>query len=205
MSKFIVIEGLEGAGKSTAVSVVKAFLEQRGINACYTREPGGTFLAEKIRELLITPYQEEALCSEAELLLMYASRMQHVERLIKPALRSNKWIVCDRFNWSSLAYQGGGREIGYQKVSALNDLLLSDIKPDLTIYLDIDPQKGLLRAKRRSALDRIEQEKLSFFERARAIFIALVRENPQQAVLIDAGQPLEKVSLEIEAQLNKLL
>ncbi|WP_192482768.1 MULTISPECIES: dTMP kinase [Cysteiniphilum] len=200
-AQFIAIEGLEGAGKSTAIEFIREILSQEKIESVFTREPGGTFLAEKIRKLLITPYEEEALCPEAELLLMYATRMQHVERLIKPTLNSGKWVVSDRFNWSSLAYQGGGRALGFDKVKQLNDLLLSSFQPNLTIYLDIDPELGLQRARSRNALDRIEQEKITFFNRAREVFFKLVKDNPQTSVIINANNTIE----EVQAQLTDVL
>ncbi len=201
-ARFIAIEGLEGAGKSTAIQFVRKFLAEKSIDVVYTREPGGTFLAEKIRQLLVTLFKEEALSPESELLLMYASRMQHVEKLIKPALSNNQWVVSDRFNWSSLAYQGGGRQLGFDRVKQLNDLLLGDFKPDLTIYLDIDPEIGLERAKSRNALDRIEQEKIDFFSRAREVFLHLVAENPQTSVLIDAGKSIDQVEAALSRVLN---
>ncbi len=196
-AQFIAIEGLEGAGKSTAIEFIREILSQEKIESVFTREPGGTFLAEKIRKLLITPYEEEALCPEAELLLMYAARMQHVERLIKPTLNSGKWVVSDRFNWSSSAYQGGGRALGFDKVKQLNDLLLSSFQPNLTIYLDIDPELGLQRARSRNALDRIEQEKITFFNRAREVFLKLVKDNPQTSVMINANNTIEEVQAQL--------
>jgi len=202
MANFIAIEGLEGAGKSTAVNTIKSYMASKNINALYTREPGGTFLAEKIRSLLITPYQEESLCDDAEMLLMYASRMQHVNQFIKPAINQGRVVVSDRFNWSSLAYQGGGRKLSFEKVKQLNDLLLGDFSPSLTIYLDIDPEIGLQRARSRNALDRIEQEKIDFFNRARDIFLTLV-DNDKNAFSIDASESVEHVSQLINDILNK--
>ena len=192
MSQFIVVEGLEGAGKTNAINTIKAYLADKPIEVVYTREPGGTFLAEKIRKLLITSYEEEALCCESELLLMYASRLQHIKRLIEPALQNNQWVVSDRFNWSSLAYQGGGRSLGFEKVKALNDLIMPDCSPDLLLYLDIDPALGLQRAKQRNALDRIEQETLKFFQRARQIFLDLAK-NTANSIVIDAALPIDEV------------
>lgn len=192
-AKFIVIEGLEGAGKSTAIKFIRNYFAVKKISAIYTREPGGTFLGEKMRKLLITPFKEESLCPESELLLMYATRMQHVDKLIKPALKSGKWVVSDRFNWSSLAYQGGGRLLGFNKVKQLNDLLLQSFSPDLTIYLDIDPEIGLARAKSRNKLDRIEQEQIDFFTRARDIFLSLVAENMTTSTIVNGNQLIYQV------------
>ncbi|WP_440615246.1 dTMP kinase [Cysteiniphilum sp. 6C5] len=204
-AQFIAIEGLEGAGKSTAIEFVREILAQKKIESVFTREPGGTFLAEKIRNILITSYDEEALCPEAELLLMYATRMQHVEKLIKPTLNSGKWVVSDRFNWSSLAYQGGGRELGLDKVKQLNDLLLPSFRPDLTIYLDIDPVIGLERARSRNVLDRIEQEKIAFFNRAREVFLKLVTENPQTSAMINANNTLEDVQAQLTDAFSRFI
>ena len=204
-AKFIAIEGLEGAGKSTAIELIKSYLDHQPIDVVYTREPGGTFLAEKIRALLITHFQEESLCAESELLLMYATRMQHLEKKIKPALNGGQWVVSDRFNWSSLAYQGGGRELGFEKVKKLNDLLLADFFPDLTIYLDIDPKLGLARAKTRNALDRIEQEQIDFFNRARAVFLNLVEQNPNTSILINGAKPIHLVEEALIQELSKLV
>lgn len=192
MSQFIVVEGLEGAGKTNAINTIKAYLADKPIEVVYTREPGGTFLAEKIRKLLITSYEEESLCCESELLLMYASRLQHIKQLIEPALQNNQWVVSDRFNWSSLAYQGGGRSLGFEKVKALNDLIMPACSPDLLLYLDIDPAVGLQRAKQRNALDRIEQETLKFFQRARQIFLDLAK-NTANSIVIDAALPIDEV------------
>ena len=192
MGKFIVVEGLEGAGKTNAIEIIKAYFANKPTQVVYTREPGGTFLAEKIRKILITPYENESLSYESELLLMYASRLQHIKQLIEPALKNNQWVVSDRYHWSSLAYQGGGRSLGFEKVKALDDLMMPNFCPDLILYLDIDPALGLQRAKKRNALDRIEQETLTFFNRARQIFLTLVA-NTTNSIMIDASQSISQV------------
>ncbi|MCF6767536.1 dTMP kinase [Thiotrichales bacterium 19S11-10] len=193
-TQFIALEGLEGAGKSSAIQIIKAWFEQNKTNDSYlfTREPGGTFLAEKIRKLLISDYQEESLTEEAELLLMYASRMQHVKKLIMPALEDKKWVISDRFFWSSFAYQGGGRSIGLNRTKQIHQALLSHFQPGLTILLDLDPVIGLKRIQSRET-DRIENEKLSFFERAREIYLTLAQEAQSACVIIDASKPLNEV------------
>ncbi|WP_116963367.1 dTMP kinase [Fastidiosibacter lacustris] len=203
--KLIAIEGLEGAGKSTAIEFIKSYLSSKPIQVIYTREPGGTFLAEKIRTLLITSFKEESLCAESELLLMYATRMQHIEKLIKPALDSGKWVVSDRFNWSSLAYQGGGRKLGFDKVKQINDLLLGNFMADLTIYMDIDPKLGLARAKSRHVLDRIEQENIDFFNCAREVFLKLVTIYSDNSVLIDGAKPIKEVESKLVSLFKKML
>lgn len=203
MSKFIVVEGLEGAGKSNAINVIKRYLDNQPIQVVYTREPGGTFLTEKIRKILITSYKEETLCNESELLLIYASRIQHIKKLIKPALEKNKWVISDRFNWSSYAYQGGGRGLSLKKIKVLEDLIMPSCSPDLVLYLDIDPVVGLQRAtKRKDVLDRIEQETLQFFQNARRLFLKLAK-NTIGSIVIDADLPRHEVEAVIIQSVQK--
>ncbi|WP_198006058.1 dTMP kinase [Francisella salina] len=202
MSKFIVIEGLDGAGKSTAIGIIKKYLDSRSLATVYTREPGGTKVAEEIRALALKDCEEEMVASDTELLLMYASRVQHVEALIKPALESNLHVVSDRFYWSSMAYQGGGRELGFDKLNALNETFLKDCQPDLTIYLDIDPAVGLARAGKVGSPDRIEKAGLAFFDRTRAVFKSLVTKN-NNAYEIDASQSIDVIEKEICTILDK--
>ncbi|TNF65315.1 MAG: dTMP kinase [Gammaproteobacteria bacterium] len=196
-NKFIVLEGLEGAGKSSAMTTIESWFRHHKPNEIIqlTREPGGTFIAEKIRELLITDFKTESLTNEAELLLMYASRMQHVKELIIPALNNNQWVICDRFFYSSFAYQGGGRSLGLQRVQQIHHALLGNFKPGLTIFLDLAPEIGFSRIQSRET-DRIEQEKYDFFERSRAIFHQLV-ENDPSAVTIDASKSISEVQNDI--------
>ncbi|QEO57676.1 dTMP kinase [Francisella marina] len=202
MSKFIVIEGLDGAGKSTAIGFIKKYLDSKSLATVYTREPGGTKVAEEIRALALKDCEEEMVASDTELLLMYASRVQHVEALIKPALESNLYVVSDRFYWSSMAYQGGGRELGFDKLNALNETFLKDCQPDLTIYLDIDPAVGLARAGKVGSPDRIEKAGLAFFDRTRDVFKSLVTKN-NNAYEIDASQPIDAIEKEIYTILDK--
>ncbi|WP_191092447.1 dTMP kinase [Francisella sp. XLW-1] len=202
MSKFIVIEGLDGAGKSTAIGFIKKYLDSKSLATVYTREPGGTKVAEEIRALALKDCEEEMVASDTELLLMYASRVQHVEALIKPALESNLHVVSDRFYWSSMAYQGGGRELGFDKLNALNETFLKDCQPDLTIYLDIDPAVGLARAGKVGSPDRIEKAGLAFFDRTRAVFKSLVTKN-NNAYEIDASQSIDAIEKEICTILDK--
>jgi len=205
--QFIVIEGLEGAGKSTAIRYIKKWLVQQGValsNIVDTREPGGTVLAEKMRDIVKLEVADELLEDKAELLLMYAARVQLVETVIKPALSENKIVIGDRHNWSSLAYQGGGREIEMKLIEDIKQLSLGDFKADFTLYLDIEPTQGLKRARGRGELDRIEKQAISFFERSRAVFKSLV-ENEENAVTIDAGRKPKTVELAIYAQLDHWL
>ncbi|MCJ2375446.1 dTMP kinase [Vibrio sp. ZSDZ34] len=203
--KFIVIEGLEGAGKSTAINALLSELQKAGIaNVINTREPGGTVLAEKMRALVKEEHEGEALQDTSELLLMYAARIQLVETVIKPALAKGHWVVGDRHDLSSQAYQGGGREIDLQTMSALKNIALKGFEPDLTLYLDIDPKVGLERARGRGELDRIERMDISFFERTRQRYLELASENPS-IVVINAQQTIEQVQSDICAALQAWL
>lgn len=204
MSKFIVIEGLEGAGKSSAVRYVTDYLQRQGIERIEcTREPGGTPLAERMRAI-VKEVHDERLTIEAELLLMYASRVQLVETRIKPALADGIWVVGDRHDLSSQAYQGGGRGIDANLIGAIKRAVLGDFKPDLTLYLDIDPAIGLQRARHRGELDRIELEQLSFFERTRQRYLELAAAD-ESIKVIDAGQAPAQVKAAIEAALAHYL
>ncbi|WP_445398704.1 dTMP kinase [Zobellella sp. An-6] len=203
MSRFIVIEGLEGAGKSTVQRHVVAWLEARGCTVISTREPGGTPLAEKMRAL-VKEVHEEPLTMEAELLLMYAARVQLVKNRIQPALAAGTWVVGDRHDLSSQAYQGGGRGIAPRLIRQIKEAVLGDFAPDLTFYLDIDPALGLSRARARGELDRIEREQLGFFERTRARYLELVREDAR-CELIDASHSPDKVKAEVLACLERRL
>ncbi|MEF2521654.1 dTMP kinase [Vibrio mimicus] len=201
-AKFIVIEGLEGAGKSTAIQVVVDTLHQHGIDQITrTREPGGTALAEKLRALVKEDHPGEVLQDITELLLVYAARVQLVENVIKPALADGVWVVGDRHDMSSQAYQGGGRQIAPSTMKNLKQTALGDFKPDLTLYLDIDPKLGLERARGRGELDRIEKMDISFFERARQRYLELA-ESDESVVLIDAAQSIEQVSKDIRTALE---
>ena len=204
MSKFIVIEGLEGAGKSSAVRYVTDYLRAHGIERIEcTREPGGTPLAERMRAI-VKEVHDERLTVEAELLLMYASRVQLVETRIKPALADGVWVVGDRHDLSSQAYQGGGRGIDANLIGAIKRAVLGDFKPDLTLYLDIDPAIGLQRARHRGELDRIELEQIGFFERTRQRYLELAAADDSIQV-IDAGQAPAQVKVAIEAALAHYL
>ncbi|GIU49695.1 dTMP kinase [Shewanella algidipiscicola] len=201
-AKFIVIEGLEGAGKSSAIALVRDFIAQHtGATPVCTREPGGTPLAERIRDLVKVADPSDPLCDEAECLLIYAARAQLVANVIKPALANGQWVLGDRHNLSSLAYQGGGRGL-MPLVSSVSEATLKGFKPDLTIYLDIDPVQGLQRAADRGALDRIEQQAVSFFERARNTYLSLA-EQDDAIVIVDASQPMAKVHSDIVAVLQQ--
>ncbi|MGS0497097.1 dTMP kinase [Pseudoalteromonas mariniglutinosa] len=194
-AKFIVIEGLEGAGKSTAIAICQQFLAQHNIDFVNVREPGGTPIAEALRTIVKDNHDEE-IASETELLLMYAARSQLLHNVIRPALAKGQWVLGDRHDLSSQAYQGGGREIATSTLASLGDIVLQGLKPDLTIYLDIDPAVGLARAKGRGELDRIEQQALSFFERTRARYLELANSD-ERIKTVNAAQSMELVHQDI--------
>ena len=195
--KFIVIEGLEGAGKTPARDCVVEQLREQGItDIVFTREPGGTPLAEKLRDLIKQGLDGEQITDKAELLMLYAARVQLVETIIKPALARGAWVVGDRHDLSSQAYQGGGRGIDQQLMQALRDTVLGDFRPHLTLYLDVTPAIGLQRARARGELDRIEQESLHFFERTRERYLALAASD-SSIKTIDATQSLDEVTLSL--------
>lgn len=196
-SKFIVIEGLEGAGKTSAIQTVVDTLKQKGItNLAFTREPGGTPLAEKLRELIKQGIDGEKVTDKAELLMLYAARVQLVENVIKPALASGKWVIGDRHDLSSQAYQGGGRNLDKSLMLSLRDTVLGDFKPDLTLYLDLEPEIGLARARARGELDRIEKESMAFFHCTRERYQALAK-GDKSIITIDASQSIDKVQADI--------
>lgn len=204
-SKFIVIEGLEGAGKTTARDAIVEVLQAQGVSdLVFTREPGGTPLAEQLRTLVKQGIEGEQVTDKAELLMLYAARVQLVETIIKPALARGAWVVGDRHDLSSQAYQGGGRGLDTQLMQTLRDAVLGDFRPDLTLYLDVTPEIGLQRARARGALDRIEQESLRFFERTRERYLALATADPTIRT-VDATQPLEQVTLSLKQTLRAWL
>lgn len=205
LGKFVVIEGLEGAGKSTAVSTVAAVLNSHNINdLVFTREPGGTALAEALRRLIKESINNEPLTYKAEILMFYAARIQLVDNIIKPALQSGKWVVGDRHDLSTQAYQGAGRQLDKEFMAMLKEGVLAGFKPDLTIYLDLPPELGLARARQRGELDRIEKESLAFFERVRGCYLEYAK-NDSSIITIDASQSIEKVTVDITTALNTWL
>lgn len=203
LGKFIAVEGLEGAGKSSAIAHLVELVATAGHAVTTVREPGGTPFAEALRNLIKQDWQEP-ISATSELLLMYASRVQLVEQVIKPALADGIWVIGDRHDLSSRAYQGGGRQLGDDKLTRLRDLVMPGFHPDLTIILDVEPQRGLARAQQRGALDRIEREDLAFFERTRATYLRIAAAEPN-IVVIDANQPLERVSAALTQALAQVL
>jgi dTMP kinase len=204
LGKFIVVEGMEGAGKSSAVAVIEQVLSQNNIKFINTREPGGTPLAESLRDIVKSAAHQEKLTHETELLLMYASRSQLLENRIFPALNAGQWVIGDRHDLSSRAYQGGGREIDEQVIATIADITLKGFKPNLTLYLDISPKVGLSRASARGKLDRIEQEKIDFFERVHDKYCQLANAD-DDIITIDAEQTMDIVHQDIRIALNSFL
>ena len=204
-SKFITVEGLEGAGKSTAINAILATLKESGVaEVVNTREPGGTVLAEKMRSLVKEEHEGEKLQDMTELLLMYAARVQLVENVIKPALAEGKWVLGDRHDMSSQAYQGGGRQIDRKTMTSLKETTLGDFKPDLTLYLDLDPRVGLERARGRGELDRIEKMDITFFDRTRERYLEIA-EQDESVLVINAEQEIEQVAADIKQALTTWL
>ncbi|MBD3654264.1 dTMP kinase [Kangiella sp.] len=195
--KFITIEGTEGVGKSTNIAFIKAWFEAKNISLLHTREPGGTPLAEEIRELLLSK-RDEQVDAKSELLLMYAARAQHVSQKIKPALEQGQWVLCDRFSDASFAYQGAGRALGLDKLVALDQWVLEGFKPDLTILLDLPVEVGLSRAQERGPIDRFEEEKVEFFEQVRDGYLQIAQQEPERVKIVDARGSLEEVQQQIE-------
>jgi dTMP kinase len=191
-AKFISIEGGEGAGKSTAMKTIQSYLNQRGIAHLVTREPGGTPLAEKIRSLLLDK-SEEMLLPESELLLFFAGRYQHVEHVIKPALEKGLWVISDRFVDASFAYQGAGRGITEDRIAYLKEWLIGSLLPAHTLLLDAPPALGLDRIKSRGELDRIEVEKIEFFNRIREYYLKLAAKEKTRFHVIDTSRSLSDV------------
>ena len=202
--RFITLEGLEGAGKSSRAVELKAFLEQNGKPVLLTREPGGTPLCERLRELLLAP-ADTPMAPLTELLLMFAARCEHVTRVILPALEAGQWVVCDRYVDASYAYQGGGRGLGTAPVAALEALLPPRARPDLTVLLDLPVETGLARARSRSAADRFERETVEFHERVRAAYLDRARQAPQRYCVVDAAADPATVQVGIERAVRALL
>ena len=205
--KFITLEGLEGSGKSTQIAVLEQRLSARGIPVIVTREPGGTPLAESLRELVLSPGPER-ISAVGELLIMFAARAVHLDNLIRPALEKGTWVLCDRFTDASFAYQGAGRGVSEQFIAALEKQVQGPLRPDLTFLLDLPVRVGLKRAAARrggGTPDRFELEDLAFFERVRSRFLELAQRHPQRIRIIDADRSLEKVSATLLVELDSLL
>jgi dTMP kinase len=202
--RFITLEGIEGVGKTTQVARLAAALERRGVAHVVTREPGGTPLAERIREIVLTA-GEETLPSTAELLLMFAARAVHLANHVQPNLRAGNWVVCDRFTDATYAYQGGGRGMSCDHIGELERMVQGALRPDLTVLLDAPVQTALARARLRNAgapIDRFESERGEFFERVRQVYLKRAAAEPERIAVIDATQPADAVAAQIVALLE---
>tara|TARA_R110002049_G_scaffold285705_4_gene467209 strand:+ start:1128 stop:1754 length:627 start_codon:yes stop_codon:yes gene_type:complete len=199
--KFISIEGIEGAGKSTQLAFIQRYLTGQGKKLVVTREPGGTELGEQIRALLLTP-TTTGMAVDTELLLMFAARAEHVEQVIKPALERDEWVLSDRFVDATFAYQGGGRGIDHHRISSLSDWALKGLQTDVTFLFDLPVEMGQQRVlSRNQGVDRFEQEKVDFFQRIREHYLQRAQQEPERIKVIDASKSI----VEIESQLAVLL
>jgi len=202
--KFITVEGIEGVGKSTNVVFLREAIEKRGIEVLTTREPGGTPMAERIREMLIE-HGDEPVPDITELLLMFASRSLHVNNVIQPALAAGTWVICDRFTDASRAYQGGGRGFPQTDINRLAEWVHGDLRPDLTILLDAPVATGMHRAGRRGSPDRIEIERADFFERVRECYLSLAEAEPERFVVVDASVDMDTVRAAIASIVDRII
>lgn len=200
---FITLEGGEGAGKSTNIETIRAHLAACGLDVLVTREPGGTPLGEALRSILLS-HEYNGMHSDSELLLMFAARAEHLQKVIEPALSAGRWVLCDRFTDATYAYQGGGRGISRERIAALEDWVQGGLRPDCVILLDIDPQQGLARAKGRSDADRFEREAIDFFSRVRRAYLERAADDPERYRVVDASRPLDAIALELRAILDEL-
>jgi dTMP kinase len=202
--RFITLEGVEGAGKSSAMDVLRETIESAGHVVVTTREPGGTSLGEDLRALLLG-HKHDGMCDDAELLLMFAARAEHLHRVIEPALAAGRWVLCDRFTDATYAYQGGGRGLSRARIAQLEQWVQGERRPDLTLLLDLPVQQGLARAGQRSAPDRFESEQAVFFDRVRAAYLAIAAAEPQRVRTVDASQDLPQVGAAIRAVMEDFL
>ena len=200
----ITVEGIEGAGKTTAMQYCQQLLEKENVALVVTREPGGTPVAEEIRQLLLH-YHDESVCDDTEVLLMFAARAQHIAKLIKPALEAGKWVLCDRFTDASFAYQGGGRGIPVERLEIIESWVQKGLQPDLTLLLDLPVEQGMDRIEKRSTKDRIEKEKNEFFQRVREMYLQRAKQFSERYRIIDASKSIENVQNQIEQQLQSLI
>ena len=194
--RFITVEGLDGAGKTTHLAFLQKLLQTRGLPLRTTREPGGTPLGEKLREILLSA--EQKLHPETEALLMFAARREPLERIIRPALAAGTWVLCDRFTDASFAYQAGGSGVAWEKIEALERWAHADLQPDLTLYLDVDPAVARSRARAVRAADRFEREQASFHAGVRAAYLRRAQEQPARIRVVEANRSISDVQSELE-------
>jgi dTMP kinase len=201
---FITLEGPEGAGKSTNREYLAECLRSHGIDVVLTREPGGTPLAERIRELLLAP-SDEAMDADTELLLVFAARAQHLAQVIRPALARGAVVLCDRFTDATYAYQGGGRGLSIERIATLENFVQGALRPDLTLVFDLPVEIGLARATARGRLDRFEQEGRAFFDAVRSTYLNRAAAAPERYRLVDAALPLPQVQASLDVLVPELL
>lgn len=200
--RFITVEGIEGVGKSTHMAFIQQWLEARGVKVETSREPGGTPLAEQIRDLLLSP-RTENMPEMAELLMMFAARSVHLENRIRPALEQGRWLLCDRFTDATFAYQGAGRGMNTDRIAELEEAVQGDLRPHLTLLLDAPVDVGLGRARARGEADRFEQEAVEFFRRVRQGYLARANADPARVRIVDASGSLEQVRADLAGVLEK--
>ena len=202
--RFITMEGIEGAGKSTQMDVIRDFLSKQGIAPVVTREPGGTPLGESVRRLLLDP-GNRGMSTDTELLLVFAARAEHLSQVIEPALAAGEWVLSDRFTDATFAYQGGGRGADSARIAVLEDWVQGGLRPDLTLLLDLPVESGMARIAERGEPDRFEREDAAFFGRIRETYLQRAAAEPQRFRRIDASAPLEAVSREVLEAVGALL
>ncbi len=202
--KFITLEGSEGVGKTTSLNFIRDYIQSKGHKVLVTREPGGTPLAEDLRALLLTN-RKEKVEADAELLLMFAARCQHVNQIIRPALDSGTWVLSDRFVDASYAYQGGGRGIEFDRIKQIEQWALSGFTPDLTLLLDMSVEEGMARTRLRGAPDRFESEKMDFYQKIRNAYLQRAKQEPGRIHIINAAPEIEKVQSAIRLLLREQL
>lgn len=201
---FITVEGTEGVGKSTNMAFIESWLKNAGKEIVVTREPGGTELGEKLRNVLLDA-KEQSMCDDTELLLMFAARAQHIQQVIQPALDAGKWVLCDRFTDATYAYQGGGRGIDMSRIAQLEQWVQGDLRPDMTLILDLPVDIGLERAGKRSEPDRFELEKHDFFNKVRDTYLSRAAAQHQRYQVIDASSSISEVQQSIQVVLEKMV
>ena len=201
--RLITIEGIEGAGKSTNAAFVAQCVRDAGHEVVETREPGGTALGEAVRAVVLAK-GDTPLGPDAEAVLMFAARAQHLDEVIEPALARGAWVVCDRFTDATYAYQGGGRDIPLSRIAALEDWVQGALRPDLTLLLDIDPAAGLKRVAERGGADRFDEESVAFFDSVRAVYLRRAAQHPERYAVIDADQKLKQVQQALREALARI-
>lgn len=203
LGKFITVEGIEGVGKSSNLQYLADLMKTKAIDVVLTREPGGTPIAEAIRRILLEEFTETTL-PKTELLLLFAGRLQHVEHVIKPALKKGSWVICDRFTDATRAYQGAGRGIPFAEIETVNHWALGDFAADCTILLDAPVEVAFSRIHKKRDLDRFEKERKSFFEKIRAHYLKIAKENPHRYHVVDAAKSLQEVQHDLKEIVENL-